>query len=184
MTDSETYLDPEEAAAVWGGADEEPDWLYRIVAFDPGGTTGWCVMAIHEDAIDDPEIRIVDNVQFWTAGEFTGEEDDQADSILDLANSWPTARLIMEDFILRKFSKSEELLSPVRLAAIVRHGLRPRYFILQQSALAMTTVTDERMKSMGFWIPGKQHARGAVKHALTWAKRAKERATAARRKVS
>jgi hypothetical protein len=49
-------------------------------------------------------------------------------------------------------------------------------------SLAMSTVPDDRQKRWGFWVPGKEHARDAVKHNITFLKRRKEaEVTAARR---
>ena len=51
-----------------------------------------------------------------------------------------------------------------------------RAIIKQQGSLAMTAITDERLKRMGLYTPlsGKEHARDAVRHNLTWLKRAKK----------
>lgn len=172
---TQSYLEPDEANSVWGGSDD-PD-MYTIIGIDPGGITGWSVFGIHPDVFSgNPEFRVIDNVDFWTAGQFTGNEDDQTDEIVELINSWPGARIAMEDFILRKVGMAREMLSPVRITAKVEWAIRPRYFVLQQPSLAMTTITDERQKEMGFWLPGKEHARDAVKHCLTFAKRKREQA--------
>lgn len=37
--------------------------------FDPGGTTGYSVMAVHPEALVDPEVKILQNIQWWTHGE-------------------------------------------------------------------------------------------------------------------
>jgi hypothetical protein len=63
----------------------------------------------------------------------------------------------------------------VELNAMLLWALRPRYFVKQSASLAMTTVTDDRQKEWGFWLPGKPHARDAVKHNLTFLWRQKER---------
>jgi hypothetical protein len=172
---TQSYLEPTEANSLWSGS-EDPD-MYTIVALDNGGTSGWCVMGIHPDAMTgDPDIRVGDNIQFWTAGQFTGDEDEQCDEIVELIASWPSARLVTELFTLRTRITSSEVFALERMNAILRWAIRPRYFVYQQPSLAMTTITDDRQKSMGFWIPGKEHARDAVKHALTFAKRKKEQA--------
>lgn len=51
-----------------------------------------------------------------------------------------------------------------------------RPIIWQQPALAMSTVTDDRLKKMGLYAPtmGKEHGRDGLRHALTWAKRARQ----------
>ena len=87
---------------------------------------------------------------------------------------------MIESFRLRKFSSAEELLSPVRISArfhdrlYSQRGGRP--YIEQPPSLAMSTVTDQRLQKMGLYAPliGKEHARDAAKHAVTWLKRAKK----------
>ena len=159
---------------MWGD-ETDPD-QYIVLAVDPGGTTGWCVVGVHPDALSgDPEIRILENVEFWTCGQFEGAENDQSDEIVELVATWPSARLVLEEFILRKPSMGRELLSPVRISAVIDWAVRPRYWVRQQPALAMTTITDDRQKDMGLWVPGKEHARDAIKHAFTFLKRQRER---------
>lgn len=173
------YIAPDTAHDLWAEVDEGPEGLYIVTALDPGGTTGWCTMGVHPDALTgDPDVPILGNVEWWTAGQFEGAEDDQADEIVELIHSWPTSRIIIEDFILRSQAGllGREVLSPVRITAKVVWAIRPRYAVLQMPSLAMGTITDERQKDWGFWLPGQPHARDAIKHALTFVKRNKDRA--------
>jgi hypothetical protein len=177
-----SQVSPEEALELWGDEDD-PD-QYVVLAIDPGGTTGWAVIGVHPDAMSgDPDVGVIANIEFWAAGQFTGEENDQADEILALISHWPSARLVIEDFILRKQSQARELLSPVRLTSILEWAVRPRYFIKQQPSLAMGTITDDRQKAMGFWVPGQEHARDGLKHGLTFLKRQRDRQVKARRSM-
>lgn len=161
-------------------ADLDVEDMYVSAAFDPGGTTGWAVFGVHLDAIIDPECRILDNIEFWSAGQFFGPEKKQAKEMWELVEQWPTAHIVMEDFVLRKFSSARELLSPVRLTARFEGWMDAnkddRPIIKQQGSLAMTHVTDDRLKRMGLYPPlsGLEHARDAVRHNLTWLKRAKK----------
>lgn len=149
---------------------------YQVLALDPGGTTGWAVFEVHPDAMGgDPDIRIMSNILFWEAGQFTGKQDDQIDAIVDLVNHWPHARLVTEDFKLRQLNAQ---LDPVEINATLRWAIRPRYWVKQHASLAMATVTDDRQKAWGYWLPGQEHARDAVKHAITFLKRRKEAAVA------
>lgn len=150
---------------------------YTVIAFDPGGTTGWSLFAIHPEAMGpDPLIPVAANIDMWAAGEFTGVLTDQVDEVVELCASWPDARLVTEDFHLRQMDAD---LAPVEVNAMMAWALRPRYFIKQQANLAMSMVTDDRQKSWGFWLPGKPHARDAIKHNLTFLRRMKERAVRA-----
>jgi hypothetical protein len=155
--------------------EEDCEHGFQVVSFDPGGTTGWAVISVHPDAVGpDPEVHIVGeygNVLWWTAGEFTGKQDDQADAMVSLCEEWPEAHLVTENFKLRQLNAE---LSPVELNAILRHRLRPRVVAKQHAGLAMGTVPDERQKAWGLWVPGKPHARDALKHGITYLKRLKE----------
>jgi hypothetical protein len=168
-------IEPAEAKALYG--DEEDADQYVVLALDPGGTSGWCVIGVHPDAIasGDPSIKILENIEFWTCGQFAGPEDDQCDEIVDLVGNWPGARLVTELFTLRSRVTSSEVFALERMNAILRWAIRPRYFVYQQPALAMTTITDDRQKDMGLWVPGKEHARDALKHGLTFLKRQRDR---------
>jgi hypothetical protein len=167
-------MDRESATGLWGG-ESDPD-QYIVLGIDPGGFSGWTVMGVHPDALSgDPDVRITNNVEFWVAGEFTGAENSQCDEIFELVEQWPSARLIIEDFIDRRGPGGREVLSPVRITSVLEWAVRPRYWIKQQPSLAMTTITDDRQMAMGFWIPGKEHARDATKHCLTFLKRQRDR---------
>lgn len=158
-----------------------PGDLYEVVALDPGETTGWAVFGVYMIALRSGEYSILSNIDFWSEGQITGPEDLQAKKMVDLCEAWPAAHRVVEDFVLRKFTQSRSLLAPVRITAKFEHGLWLRdpddcKYILQQPSLAMTAVTDERLKAWGYWNPlvGQEHARDAVRHAITWLRRAKE----------
>jgi hypothetical protein len=165
--------------------DDEPmytGWA-NVIALDPGGTTGWSVMMVHPDALVDPDISVLSNIEHWTHGQFTGNEDDQAKQIIDLVEAWPDSALVMEQFKVRQMAVD---LSPVRIIAKVEFGLKwmldedtikPTRF-MQMPALAKSTVTDARLREWGLYerAGGMEHARDADRHALTFLRRAKERA--------
>jgi hypothetical protein len=171
----------EALAEAWAGDDEIAS---VVIAFDPGGTTGWALFGVHPEALEgDPDVRVLDNLLFWTAGEFTGRQDDQIDAMLDLIDTWESARIVTETFKLRQLNAE---LSPVEINACLRRELRARGrgVALQNAALAMGAIPDDRQKAMGFWIPGKPHARDAVKHGLTYLKRSKEYAISTARRAA
>ena len=154
-----------------------------VIAYDPGGTTGWAVFSVHPDSLTEPDIRVFDNINHQAWGEFTGSEFAMVDAMVDLADEWPGAALVSEHFIMYERSagrKDENLLSLVRLNAAFRYGLYRtagtiRPVERQAASLAMTTVTDDRLKAWGYWAKteGKPHARDAIRHALTMLKRLK-----------
>ena len=151
-----------------------------IIALDPGGTTGWSILKVHPVALIDPEIPILSNIEAWRSGQFTGNENQQAKDILEIVENWEGAAVVMESFILRKFSSDEDLLSPVRLLAKIEYGmwLLDRGFFKQQPSEAKGVATDDRLKSWGLYKSegGMQHARDADRHGITFLRKCKAKA--------
>lgn len=181
----------------------------NLIWFDPGGTTGWAVFSIHPEALEDPQVKILENINRWSAGQFSGPENQQIAAALGLCEAWEDAAVGAEDFILRTFKMSRDLLAPVRVTAGIEYGLwvgaagstfdrvetRPdeyggrervritkagRSLWKQQPSLAKSSATDERLKAWGFAavLKGRPHATDAVRHCLTFLRRAKENAVA------
>jgi len=163
----------DEAEILFDGSSGHP----AVIAFDPGGVTGWAVMRIHPLSLTEPgSYSILDNIEFLQLGQIVGGEREQVDAMLGLYEQWPGAATVIEDFILRQFRMDRALLSPVRLTAAFRYavgeGPAARSFV-QQPSLAMTTMTDERLHALGYYerTVGKQHARDALRHLFTFGMR-------------
>lgn len=164
--------------------DDDNGWA-TVIGIDPGGTTGWAVMCVEQDALSDPDVSILRSIAHKAQGQVAGDEDKQAMILIELIAAWPSAAVVIEDFILRKFVSGRELLSPVRITAKVefalKYGLldvgRPRDVFKQQPSLAMKTATDDRMKDWGLYIRegGEEHARDAMRHCITFMRRAGEK---------
>lgn len=147
-----------------------------IISYDTGGTTGWAVISVHPDALLEPDVLILDNITHFAFGEITGTEYEQVDRMAELADDWPGAALVLEDFIVRRFDMSRAALAPVRLNAAFRYIMSPgRYVNLQQPQLAKTTITDERLRRIGYWerTSAMPHARDSIRHGFTFLKRLK-----------
>lgn len=158
----------------------EPD--PTVIAFDPGGTSGWAVLSVHPEALVCPDVAILDNMTHESFGQITGDEFVQVDEMIAICQAWPSAVLVTEHFILQKFRQDENLLSLVRLNSALRYGLYAvsdpkvrRRVYRQNAALAMTTITDERLRRLGYWerSVGQPHARDAIRHGLTFLRRLK-----------
>lgn len=169
-----------------------------VVAFDPGGRTGWCVMRINFLALmnsglagvalahPDPEVFA------WSAGYFEGPEPYQAELMLALLRgTWMHGEGVfdcgqdgdlflcaVEDFQLRQMG-GESLLSPVRVTAMFRalswRGLTVPV-VMQSPVDAMRTFTDHQLRRLNLWSgpDGKlgEHQRDATRHAGLAARRA------------
>lgn len=162
---------------------ESSGWA-NIIALDTGGTTGWSIIMVHPDALSDPTVSVLENIEHWAHGEVNGDEDKQTFEIMELVEAWPDAAVVVEDFILRKYRKDRDLLAPVRMNAKIELALkiwpglggqrRPPLFT-QPSSLALGTITDARLREWGLYerAGGAQHARDADRHALCFLRRAK-----------
>lgn len=170
MTRSNAAVDDDEDASGWA----------EVIAFDPGGTTGWSVFLVHPEALSDPDTSVLMNVHHWEHGQLTGRETHVAAEMLALAMAWPHAVLVIEDFILRTQSKSRDVLSPVRLTFGLEFGLAmredPRRLFTQSARDAKSTCTDDRLKEWGYYKRegGEEHARDADRHSLLFLRRAKK----------
>ena len=145
-------------------------------------------MCVEADSLVDPDVSVLRSIAHRASGQITaGNEDEHAEEIVGLIAAWPNAAVVIEDFTLRTFKMSRELLSPVRLTAKVEyamfHGLqgcepKHRRVFKQQPSMAKSTATDERLKQWGLYIRegGLEHARDADRHAITFLRRAKDKA--------
>lgn len=124
---------------------------------DPGGTTGWSVMKVHPQALVDPEVKILENIEHWAHGQinsmdyadgwpreiFDGSgrleytdlgaemmlaECRVAEEILEIFDMFPGAVMGIEDFIPQRLDKGRDFLSPVRITSMLDFGLSQRGF--------------------------------------------------------
>jgi hypothetical protein len=166
-----------------------------VLAVDPGGTTGWCVLQVHPASLADGRYSILGNIQHLGSGEVTGSEASQVYQLLEMAREWPTAAVVVEDFVLREFQQSRDLLAPVRITAAFKWALwcgittgdkspnkvdsfpsRPiRPVFTQSPEQAKTTCSDERLRSWHLHAASSPHARDGIRHALLFMRRAKEK---------
>jgi len=165
------------------------DLTATVIGFDPGGTTGYSIMSVHPEALFARNTSIIENMEYWTHGNTdcgatkgnlgaskhtgistTGESAGIAE-LVGLTRLYPGAGIVVEDFIPRKFDQSRDFLSSVRITACLNYALwlDHRDYHVQQPAFAKTTVTDERLRSWGFWdTHATSHARDADRHCLTF----------------
>lgn len=170
-----------------------------VIAFDPGGTTGWALYTVRPEALSNldehRDERLLDNVIKWEHGQVdcgstkgnlgtslhpgvsTSGENAGIDELVGLVRAWPGAAIVIEDFILdpSRFNTGRDLLSPVRITAPLSYmlWLQRRAPFFQSASLAKSTVTDERLKRWGYYSStgGLNHARDADRHALTFLRR-------------
>ena len=163
--------------------DADNGWA-TVIGIDPGGTTGWAVMCVYPDALADPEVSVLRSIAHWACGQVNGPENEQAQAIVELIAAWPHAAVVNERFTLRTLKMSRELLSPIRIAEKIdfamwhgMDGILPagRRLWQQDPSTAMNVATDDRLKAWKLYKPGEEHARDAVRHCITFLRRASDR---------
>lgn len=155
-----------------------------VVSFDNGGMSGWSAWTIHPEALMDPEVKILDNVEHHTWGEIDARGPDAEVACvreeIEIVRGFPGSAVLMEDFILRMYSKGRDLLTPVRLNAMLDYALETQLGVCvthrQQPSEAKSVVTDARLKIWGFYTSagGQEHARDADRHAILFLRKAKD----------
>lgn len=167
-----------------------PPSALHVFGIDPGGTTGWCRMMIPRDCLfaNKPHLwgKAPSAVLEWEYGEITGEETEQAIELARILRNTqgmdykvgPAA--VVEDFSIQinNPTTDSELLSPVRIGAMLLMLKRLRQMsdtriVFQNRTIHMTTMTDERLKSAGYYVPGPDHIRDAIRIAITALRRAR-----------
>lgn len=144
------------------------------IGIDPGGVTGLAMVGMDEDGV-------FSLLRYTEVDSRKLGEEAAARHIVDTVLDWweiteQVDVFVMEDFILRARNMDRSLLSPVRLIAKIETwmyvradalgmGLIPK-FKMQQPSQAKSIATDHRLRGWGLWVPGKQHARDAVKHCV------------------
>jgi hypothetical protein len=171
----------------------QPDWSQLqhgdlpLISVDPGEGTGVVILGVRpEQVYDDAEYEPVHVVWYE---EIATPENEQADLIVGLAMyllfnvGVRRVPVLLEDFSLRKFSRDASLLAPVRMNAKVEYGLHRELHdpaisapvFTQPAELAMSTITDQRLKDYDLYATGQKNARMAMAHALTFLRRAREK---------
>jgi hypothetical protein len=156
-----------------------------LLAFDPGGTTGWSLMTLPREIdgrnIFDHEFKqiIVAGHGTWEHGQIncTESEDEGFYAIRKLIDLASHAAVITERFILAKNrnEKQDTLLSPERLNALIKHHLwcKGRELFGQTTGVVKPAMTDARLRHFKvFTSKGSlNHARDADRHLLYFIKR-------------
>ena len=127
----------------------------RILSIDPGGTTGWAF--VDEDHLD-----------LVTAGQAKQFEFCQmAEAHAIGVHKTPADVIVIESYtvtpatikLTREYA-ALEIIGTCRYLAEA-HG---RKFKLQTPAAAKRFMTPERLRNLGWWRPGEDHARDALRH--------------------
>lgn len=135
---------------------------FRVLAFDPGGTTGWAMATlIHEDA----------KSFVYHSGQI-GPEEHHLRLYNFMTNGWSPvpSELVCESFEYRNMSrKGLELVSKEYIGIIKffsEQTATPLTF--HTASAAKTFVPDDKIKALDLWTPGQPHAMDSMRHLLRY----------------
>lgn len=175
-----TFLGPQEFSLEDGLIDRQHIHPHlALIAFDPGGTTGWSLIVLPLEIFELKDIsKIFQHTYLWLHGEVDCADVNRGAFILrkNLIDQWPTAALVFETFQLYPGGRKVDL-TPVELNSILGHHLwikkRSRHW--QQPSMAKR-MTNERMKLMKVYVRegGLEHARDADRHVVMMLRRCME----------
>lgn len=109
-------------------AEEDMGWA-TVLAFDPGGTTGWCVMCANPSDLVGEKPFSHKLFQHVASGQIIGSEFAQVDQVVELVDIWPDAAVVAESFqqrIRNTGLETDPAYSPVRSMRSCDGGWQPR----------------------------------------------------------
>lgn len=140
----------------------------RLLALDPGETTGWSVWDSHDNAAY-YQMDSCGQLETW---------DKKNHSIIPCAKNFEyMLRDIVPDYVVmeryavyewKAQSHSWSDVPTLRIIGSMETRLIDRniHYHMQTAQVAKHFVTDERLKEWGFWERGQRHARDSMRHAL------------------
>lgn len=154
--------------------------VYRVLAFDPGGTTGWSsYTAERMPAVDGPEEYLQEK---WQCGQIgPGDHHLALDRFLGSQQTQEFV-VVCESFEFRNTDKRHRdnisLISREYIGVIKRfhqqrmEGHRGQHLVMQTAGLAKSFIPDtgsmanKKIKDAGLWYPNSKHAMDATRHLL------------------
>jgi hypothetical protein len=135
----------------------------RVLAVDPGGTTGFCYAKVEGEALVDweawhePWESAGNAMNWWLSGAGT-------QAAVDV--------LVMEDFYITAHTskKSQDGKVSIELIGVGRY-LASAYrkdFKLQAPSAAKTFCDDKKLRAMDMWTKGLDHPRDATRHLVLY----------------
>jgi hypothetical protein len=146
---------------------------FRVVALDPGGTTGWAAYSANR-IVHDPWNPSQDEWKdgLWSWGQIgPGKHHLELEELLDKQSEGiDTFIVVCESFEFRQGKQraninlmSREYIGVVELWC--KHNPKAEY-VAQTAGMGKGFVTDPKLRIMGRWIKGQKHARDAMRHLI------------------
>lgn len=144
-----------------------------IVALDPGGTTGWAALTYDKDIELEGGFDTARSKEgyTWEYGHIGPHE--HHTELWNFLNEYydDSLTVVCESFEFRQGKQrtginlmSKEYIGVTKLFGD-RHGIP---VVFQTAAHGKGFVTDEKIKCLDLWVPGKKHAMDAMRHLLTY----------------
>ncbi len=156
----------------------------HILGIDPGGTTGWALLTVPRRSVFG---RAQGEILDWDMGQLEGPEEAQVRALADKARQIQALdyqigpALVVEDFDVAELRTTDAgvLYSPIRIAAMLRYAAYrgetgDALVTMQGRTIAKQAATDDRLRAWGLYDRHSgDHARDAMRHAITALRRAK-----------
>lgn len=125
----------------------------RVIAIDPGKTTGWAAWNSETDKFLAGQMPLFEFL-YWYETSMTGDFETVVESYIITAGT---------------LTKSRQYWSLEGIGAIKYLAERDgRKVTMQSPAEAKKFATPEKLKAVGWWVPGKDHAQDAARHLLVF----------------
>lgn len=158
------------------------DWC-AVLAYDPGGTTGWSVLCVKPRDLLNVKKPINSRLfQHIASGQIVGSEHAQIDQLTEIIDMWPEAAVLGESFVQRIRNtnlETDPAYSPVRINAVLKWWLatEDRFLFKQSPDMGKSSWTDPMLVKSKMEPGGgykNRHARDAMRHGLTFIERARK----------
>lgn len=125
-----------------------------ILSLDPGGTTGYAIILVSEDT----ELEVL------KVGQIKNSLKGFLDFHWDVLDDWKIDKIVCESFNLREGIYGADLSAVYIIGAL--EALYPTIEINYQEPALKPLCDNDRLKRLGLYIPGKEHAMDAVRHGV------------------
>ncbi len=140
----------------------------KVVALDPGGTTGW---AVYCDEVAERDAKRAHSPQLFLPGFYCGEfrKSNHHEELFDWLAFEHThdTTVVCESFEFRQNRQRDNinLMSKEYIGVTKLFGQTHAVpVVFQTAALGKGFVTDQKLKAMSLWSPGNKHAMDAMRH--------------------
>lgn len=131
----------------------------RILAFDPGETTGYCCFAT---TMDEAKIAQAGQIKTWPMEEAVA-------SLTDIIVKMQPDKIVFESYQVYEWKADDHSWSQIPTVQVIgclqtlciQMGIP---YKTQTAQVAKQFCTDEKLEAWGYWMKGYRHARDAIRH--------------------